>query len=87
MRLYPLKTECGCPSGGGIKNAHSHYPSHGETQKERKKKTKKTSKCGLLFAGNKYLLQSHPTWSSLLDHYRKHKAVLDAADFIYSLAA
>ena len=29
----PLKTECGCPSGGGIKNGHIRYPSsYGGTQ-------------------------------------------------------
>ena len=37
-----LKTECGCPSAGGIKNGHIRYPppplpSYGLTQKERKK--------------------------------------------------
>ena len=26
------KTECGCPSGGGIKNGHIRYPSYGGTQ-------------------------------------------------------
>ena len=31
----PLKMECGCPSGGGIKNGHIHYPSYME---ERRKK-------------------------------------------------
>ena len=29
------KTECGCPSGGGIKNGHIRYPSYGGTQKKR----------------------------------------------------
>ena len=32
--LVPTKTECGCPSGGGIKNGHLHYPSYGGTQKK-----------------------------------------------------
>ena len=33
MHLYPRKTECGCPSGGGIKNGHIvlRYPSYGGT--------------------------------------------------------
>ena len=30
--LVPPKTECGCPSGGGIKNGHIRYPSYGGTQ-------------------------------------------------------
>ena len=34
--LVPPKTECGCPSGGGIKNDHIRYPSYGGTQKEKK---------------------------------------------------
>ena len=34
---YPPKTECGCPSGGGIKNHHIRYPSYGGTQKKKKK--------------------------------------------------
>ena len=29
--------ECGCPSGGGIKNGHIRFPSYAGTQKERKK--------------------------------------------------
>ena len=33
--LVPPKTECGCPSGGGIKHGHIRYPSYGGTQKER----------------------------------------------------
>ena len=37
--LVPLKTECGCPSGGGIKNGHIYATSsYGGTQKKRKKK-------------------------------------------------
>ena len=36
--LVPPKTECGCPSGGGIKNSHIHY---GGTQKKKKKQEKK----------------------------------------------
>ena len=24
--VVPLKTECGSPSGGGIKNGHTRYP-------------------------------------------------------------
>ena len=35
--LVSPKTECGCPSGGGIKNDHIGYPSYGGTQKLRKK--------------------------------------------------
>ena len=31
------KTECGCPSGGGIENGHVRYPSYGGTQKEKRK--------------------------------------------------
>ena len=34
--IVPPKTECGCPSGGGIKNGRIRYPSYGGTQKERK---------------------------------------------------
>ena len=30
--LVPPKTECGCPSAGGIKNGHIRYPSYGGTQ-------------------------------------------------------
>ena len=31
--LVPPKTECGCPSGGGIKKGHIRYPSsYGGTQ-------------------------------------------------------
>ena len=41
--LVPPKTECGCPSGGGIKNGHIRYPSYEGTQKERKKTTSNTS--------------------------------------------
>ena len=36
MHLYPPKTECGCPSGGGIKNGRVHYPSFAGTQKTKK---------------------------------------------------
>ena len=32
----PPKTECGCPSGGGIKIRHIRYPSYGGTQKQTK---------------------------------------------------
>lgn len=39
-----------------------------------------------VFSGNKYLLQSHSMWSSLLDHYRKHKALVEASDFINALS-
>ncbi|XP_070186287.1 3'-5' exoribonuclease HELZ2-like isoform X2 [Littorina saxatilis] len=41
---------------------------------------------GLVITGNKYLLQSHSMWSSLLDHYRKHKALVEASDFINALS-
>ena len=34
----PPKTECGCPSGGGIKNGHICYPSYGGTQRVKKRK-------------------------------------------------
>ena len=37
QRVLP-KTECGCPSGGGIKNSHIRYPFCGGTQKKKKKK-------------------------------------------------
>ena len=33
--LVPPEMECGYPGGGGIKNGHIHYPSYGETQKEK----------------------------------------------------
>ena len=36
--LVPPETECGCPSGGEIKNSHIRYPSYGGTQKKKKKK-------------------------------------------------
>ena len=36
MHLYPPKTECGCPSGGRIKNGCIRYPSYGGTQKKKK---------------------------------------------------
>ena len=36
--MHPRKTECGCPSGGGIKNGHVRYPYCGGTQKKRMKK-------------------------------------------------
>ena len=29
MHNVPAKTECGCPSGGGIKIGHIRYPSYG----------------------------------------------------------
>ena len=31
--IVPPEMECGCPSGGGIKNSHIHYPSYGGKQK------------------------------------------------------
>ena len=34
--LVPPETECGWPSGGGLKNGHIRYPFHGGTQKEGK---------------------------------------------------
>ena len=34
--LVPPKKECGCLSGGGIKNGHMRYPSYGETQLKKK---------------------------------------------------
>ena len=37
--LVPPKSECGCPSGGGINNGQTRYPSYGGTQKERKNAT------------------------------------------------
>ena len=37
--LVPTKMECGCASGGGIKNGHIRYPSYGGTQKKKRKKT------------------------------------------------
>ena len=40
--LVPPKTECGCPSGGGIKNGHTRYPSNGGTHRKKTKKTKDT---------------------------------------------
>ena len=42
--LVPQKTECGCPSGGGIKNGHICYPSYGGTHKKIKKRRKKKKK-------------------------------------------
>ena len=36
LQSLPPKTECACPSGGGIKNGHIRYLSYGGTQKERK---------------------------------------------------
>ena len=38
--LVPPKTECGCPSGGGVQNGHIRYPFYGGTQKERTKEKK-----------------------------------------------
>ena len=35
--LVPPKMEYGCPSGGGIKNDHIHYPSYGGTLKKQLK--------------------------------------------------
>ena len=29
------KTECGCPSAGGIENGHIRYPSYGGTQEKK----------------------------------------------------
>ena len=46
--LVPPKTECGCPSGGGIRNGRIRYPSYGATQKERKKERKNTEPCFFL---------------------------------------
>ena len=43
--LAPPKTEYGCPSGGGIKNGHIHYPSYGGMQKERKKDHFQNTSC------------------------------------------
>ena len=40
--LVPLKTECGCPSGRGIKNGHIRYPSMEERRKKMKKNDVKT---------------------------------------------
>ena len=36
--LVPLKTECGCRGGGGIKNGHMRYPPTEERRKKEKKK-------------------------------------------------
>lgn len=44
------------------------------------------AKKGLIITGNKYLLQSHPMWSVLLENYHKDAAVVDAATFIRDLA-
>ena len=35
--LVPPETECGCPSGGGIRNGHVRYPFYEGTQKKKKK--------------------------------------------------
>ena len=35
--LVPPKMECGCPSGGGIKNGHMCYPSYGGMQRKKEK--------------------------------------------------
>ena len=44
--LVPLKTECGCPRGRGIKNGHIRYPSDGRMQKKENtnKQTNKNSR-------------------------------------------
>ena len=34
--VVPPKTECGCLSGGGIKNGHIHYPSQSPMEERRK---------------------------------------------------
>ena len=36
--FVPLKMECGCRSGGGIKNSLVRYPSYGGTQEKKKEK-------------------------------------------------
>jgi hypothetical protein len=46
--LEPPKTECGCPSGAGIKNGHICYPSYGGTQKEKKTSNKATVELKLI---------------------------------------
>ena len=35
--FVPPKMDCGCPSGGGVKNGHIRYPSYGGMQKKKKK--------------------------------------------------
>ena len=43
MHLHPPKTECVCPSGGGIlKNGHIRYPSYGVEERRKKKRKKKS---------------------------------------------
>ncbi|XP_076459401.1 3'-5' exoribonuclease HELZ2-like isoform X2 [Babylonia areolata] len=41
---------------------------------------------GLIITGNKHLLESHSTWSNLLEHFRKHKALVDVDHFIHTLS-
>ena len=41
--LVPLKTECGCPSGEGIKNGHIRYPS--QSYEWRNAEERKKGKC------------------------------------------
>ena len=45
VEVVLLKTEYGCPSGGGIENGYIRYPSNKGTQKERKRKTKTENLC------------------------------------------
>ena len=52
--LVPPKTECGCPSGGGIKNSHIRYTSYGGTQKEKKEKL---GDAGVLISDPKIYIQ------------------------------
>ena len=42
----PQKTECGCPSGGGIENGSHKNPSYGGTQKKEKKKEEEEEYAG-----------------------------------------
>ncbi|XP_025107228.1 helicase with zinc finger domain 2-like isoform X5 [Pomacea canaliculata] len=42
---------------------------------------------GLILTGNKYLLQCHPTWLKLLTHFRQLNKLVDAAQFLQSMAA
>ena len=60
--LVPPKTDCGCPSGGGIKNGDIRYPCYGGTQKKERKKDRQKNILSLVLNAQETKDQIKAVW-------------------------
>ena len=69
MHLYPLKTGCGCPSGGGIQNGHIHATPPKEERRRRKKNHLVLTMDLLLFQAEQDVVVTAVTPEALRDNH------------------